>query len=600
METFDNSKDFKYSENVEKVAYSYIRWSTAIQSDGDSLRRQKHLAERWCERNGVTLADDRIMIDAGVSAFKGRNTKDGALSAFLAAAEEGKIARGSYLLIESFDRISRQGPMKTASIVQQLWQAGISIVTVADEPCKIFHPDCDNMDALNIVFIAMRAKEESETKAKRVKSSWEARTQKARTTGESITGNLPAWLSNNPVTKKPDVIDERKAEVVRHIYDLCISGYGLPKIAKTLNDGGVRPFAMDKKNSGRAEYWTVANVAYLLKSKAVFGEYHPPKSEPMLTHFPPIVSKDEFYRAQASMAGRLKFSKGNKGAAYTNLFQGIAKCHYCGEPMHIRNPKPGRALQFRCKAAAVGNCEAKPWNYEVFEKSFLSFVNEIDLEAIISGGSGSRSDEITREIQKLHGERLYTQKAQDAFIEMIQTTPKLAGSLASAMTANQDKLDANREQVAELETERNKLQVNQRTSAEINFVEFPVGIGKEDLYKLRAKTAEQIRTVVEQIALKRDPTSKYGSCFTVYFVGGGLRTVHVDYTNPRKPYAVNNGYGGKDIIPEDAGTAMEMLEYVSTDILQEAKWLIEADPENAKAIMNMVHELVDKLEGWGN
>ncbi|MCP9234260.1 recombinase family protein [Mesorhizobium sp. LMG 17147] len=73
MKTLHFSTEGKYSESV---AYSYIRWSSAVQGDGDSLRRQKHMAEDWCHRNGVRLADE-VMIDAGVSAYRGKNLKRG-------------------------------------------------------------------------------------------------------------------------------------------------------------------------------------------------------------------------------------------------------------------------------------------------------------------------------------------------------------------------------------------------------------------------------------------------------------------------------------------------------------------------------------------
>ncbi|MFZ4778091.1 MAG: recombinase family protein, partial [Terrimicrobiaceae bacterium] len=52
-------------------AYSYLRFSTADQIHGDSLRRQTALARAWCLKTGITLVDNYR--DLGISAFRGKN-----------------------------------------------------------------------------------------------------------------------------------------------------------------------------------------------------------------------------------------------------------------------------------------------------------------------------------------------------------------------------------------------------------------------------------------------------------------------------------------------------------------------------------------------
>ncbi|MER9822201.1 recombinase family protein, partial [Mesorhizobium sp. M0115] len=349
---------------------------------------------------------------------------------------------------------------------------------------------------------------------------------------------------------------------------------------------------------------SVANVAHVLKNPALYGDYHRKDGTIMEGIFPPVITKEEFHRIQAGMAQRRRTGRGRKGQAYSNLFGGIGKCHYCGEPMTIRNPKPGRAIQFYCKGTLVGNCHARPWNYQVFETSFLSFVNEIDLQAIIHGGSGSKIDEITQRLQTLEGERLNTQKAQDAFIEMIKKNPVLAPSFATAMVDNQSKLDAVNEQLKALETERKTIRSDHTAAKEANLVEFPnVGtepgeVTVEQLYELRAKTAEHIRTILERVNLKRDPKSRFGAQFTVWFKGGGIRTVHVDYTNPRKPYAITNDdeAGRPDTIPEDSETALELMGHVIASSADEIHWFIEnGELDTAKEMMEKFQSFTDGI-----
>ena len=87
-------------------AYSYVRFSSAKQADGDSLRRQTAMARDYAERHGLELADLTLR-DLGKSAFRGKNAVEGALGEFIRAVDSGKVEPGSYLLVESLDRLSR-------------------------------------------------------------------------------------------------------------------------------------------------------------------------------------------------------------------------------------------------------------------------------------------------------------------------------------------------------------------------------------------------------------------------------------------------------------------------------------------------------------
>lgn len=365
---------------------------------------------------------------------------------------------------------------------------------------------------------------------------------------------------------------------------MCISGLGLTAIAQSLNEAGVAPLAMHKRKTikNRSNYWTITSVAYILRYKAVYGEYHPKDGDPFIA-FPVIVSKEDFYRAEAARARRLNTSKGRNGKNYTNLFKGIAKCHYCGEPMNIRNNT--KRLQFRCKGVAVKTCKHKPWNYPVFELAFLSVVNEIDTQAIIGGGAKSRAAKITQELQSLQGERLNHMKVEETYLSAIEKTPALEPIYQGRVLANRQKVDAISDQIKALETERNKVQAEGRASAELIPVELPNDI------RVRAKVAEYIRTIVECVTLKRDSSSKVGSSFTVRFAGGGSRLVHVDYTNPRKPYAITNSGDKPDTIPEDAETALEMMKYAIKEIGEEASWLIaNSDRQAAEEVFTLAQK----------
>lgn len=52
------------------TAYSYIRFSTPEQSEGDSLRRQTTRTEALCKKYGWQL-DGRVFRDLGISGYSG-------------------------------------------------------------------------------------------------------------------------------------------------------------------------------------------------------------------------------------------------------------------------------------------------------------------------------------------------------------------------------------------------------------------------------------------------------------------------------------------------------------------------------------------------
>src|SRR5690242_9369427 len=89
------------------IAVSYLRFSTPEQAKGDSLRRQTEASEKWCDRNGLAL--DTTIRDLGVSAHRGKHRSDkAALGRFLEEVKAGRVPRGSYLVIENLDRLSRE------------------------------------------------------------------------------------------------------------------------------------------------------------------------------------------------------------------------------------------------------------------------------------------------------------------------------------------------------------------------------------------------------------------------------------------------------------------------------------------------------------
>jgi Resolvase, N terminal domain len=112
-------------------AYSYVRFSTPEQAKGASYERQIEMAQAYARERGLQLAETTYK-DLGVSAFRHKNAETGALRAFLKAVEDGDIPAGSYLLVESLDRLTREAILEAQSLFGLIISAGITIITLLD------------------------------------------------------------------------------------------------------------------------------------------------------------------------------------------------------------------------------------------------------------------------------------------------------------------------------------------------------------------------------------------------------------------------------------------------------------------------------------
>ncbi|MBN9064138.1 MAG: recombinase family protein, partial [Rhizobiales bacterium] len=245
-------------------AYSYIRMSTEVQLKGDSLRRQTELSRKYAADHDLDFVENFGLEDIGVSAFKGKNLEDGALGAFIRAVEEGKIEKGSYLLVESLDRISRQHPYKAVPVLTALVNCGIVVVTLADRRAYRLGAGTE-MDLIFSVVHLSRAHEESVMKSRRVGAAWE---NKRRNAGSiKLTKQAPKWLRLSSDRRSFELIPDR-VEVVRRIFHESADGIGSYVICRRLNEEGIEPF-------GRSTGWQKSSLDKVLKNRAVLGEFQP-------------------------------------------------------------------------------------------------------------------------------------------------------------------------------------------------------------------------------------------------------------------------------------------------------------------------------------
>ncbi|WNB75700.1 recombinase family protein [Methylomonas koyamae] len=359
------------SEQVKPKAYSYIRFSTPEQAQGDSQRRQKDDAEKYALQHGLDLDDKLTFKDLGVSAYRGKNAETGRLGEFLEAVREGMIERNAILLVESLDRISRQAARKALRILEDIVDEGITVITINDGAVYTAKKlNEEPMSLLMAILIFIRANEESANKAGRLAAAWAAKRDAAQS--KPLTALVPAWLKLDKKTGAFEVIEER-AEIVRRIYRETIEGAGYGLIAKRFNDEGITPFGKPKKGSkGDTHYWHRTYVQKILRNPAVTGEYTPhrmehadgkkvrkPAGERIANYFPAVVDAELYQAVQAMRQARSSKIQTGRGSLQ-NLLTGLIVCPICGSTMTRKSPgatKKGESVFVCAKAKAGAGCK---------------------------------------------------------------------------------------------------------------------------------------------------------------------------------------------------------------------------------------------------
>jgi DNA invertase Pin-like site-specific DNA recombinase len=164
------------------------------------------------------------------------------------------------LLIEAFDRLSRQDAVSAFLLLLQIVRSGIRLVTTKD--CLVFRDGDMTLEKLMLSLVSMStANTESVRKAGISKDNWAEKRRNAA--DEKLTAKCPAWLVLNEDRKSFTVLEAR-AEIVRRIFGESASGFGHFLLSKRLNHAGIRPF-------GKSTAWATSSVKRILSNRAVIG-----------------------------------------------------------------------------------------------------------------------------------------------------------------------------------------------------------------------------------------------------------------------------------------------------------------------------------------
>ncbi|MCJ1903192.1 recombinase family protein [Paracoccus versutus] len=487
-------------------AYSYVRWSSDAQTAGDSLRRQQEASAKYAMEHGLELVTDFDLTDAGISAFKGLNAKEGALKTFLDAVNSGKVEDGSYLLVEALDRLSRQDVWTAFSQLSAIVNAGINVVTVSDGRIYSKESAANNFaDLIIAISVMIRANDESLRKSQRVGAAWKNKRENAAR--EKLTVMCPNWMELSP-DRTRFILHDDHVQTIKRIFDDCIGGKGVRIITAALNREKVPTY-------GRSSNWAESTIKKILSSRAVLGEYQPhrkvdgkriPDGEPVKDYYPRIIDEETFNLAQAAIRSRQQGAAGRKGKNMSNLFSGLAKCGYCGGTMRYLDkgplPKGGKYLVCMNSQNGMG-CVNKTWSYPKFERVFLTFVRELDLRSLVGGVKAADEAKQLSDGIRARQEAITSNKEKiDNYFAQLEANPALSEMMlerANVLAQENQTLEA---QIKERQT---KLQALEASGLEVSDGElakiieiFQSGQGN------RFVLADRIRSLVERIDVKPD------------------------------------------------------------------------------------------------
>lgn len=329
----------------------YIRWSTEDQGNGTTLQVQQEACFAYCDRQGWSVSSDFVFVDDG---YSGGNLHRPGLERLRSLVQSGSV---DTVVVYRMDRLSRDLADATG-LVGKEWR-GRAVVRSATEDVI---PEQDE-GWLNYSFRAAFADYERRVIRQRTYAGKVRRSQE----GYKVAGGAPYGYRR---TEKPGVFeeDEERAEVVRQIFAKCaVENFGLPALARWLNEMGYRP--------ARAAKWTVGTVRPILvnpvyKGRVVFGRQKFLKTsaadpgpwrrlqtprvdvEAAPGTLPALVSEELWDLAQEALSRRRAWMEQTSGRSLGSqrLLTGIIYCKCGGRLM----PKTGGARRsgqdsYRCR-----------------------------------------------------------------------------------------------------------------------------------------------------------------------------------------------------------------------------------------------------------
>src|SRR5574344_2164368 len=207
--------------NNEKITALYCRLSRddELQGDSNSIIHQKEMLKKYADDN--SFKNTEFFVDDG---YSGTNFNRPDWQKLMEMVNQDKVAT---IIVKDMSRLGRDY-LKVGYYTEILFPENeIRFIAINSGVDSANQEDSDFTPFLNIIN-EWYAKDTS----KKIRAVFKAKGE----SGKPLCTNPPYGYLKDPDDKHHWIVDEVAAKVVKHIFQLCIEGYGPTQIAHKLKD----------------------------------------------------------------------------------------------------------------------------------------------------------------------------------------------------------------------------------------------------------------------------------------------------------------------------------------------------------------------------
>lgn len=432
---------------MKKIAACYIRVSTDDQTELSPSSQLEALKE-YAEAHDYIIPEEYIFKDEGIS---GKTTKKRPDFNRMIGVAKTKPKPFEAVLLWKFSRFARN---RTDAIVYKNLlrnELGIDVISISESLSE----DRGTALILESMFEAMD-EYYSINLSTEVKRSMKLKAEKGQPLSVAPFGYR--------MVDKHLVVDPEKAKIIRYIFNAYENGEGIRKIAKALDDSGIKTnrgsipdhrfvsYILDNPvYCGYTRWCSSGHANYSRKGEIDMTDVIIAKG----TH-EAIITEEQFNRVQNKCKERKqryrKYQRSEETCDW--LFKGLIKCDSCGSTL-VRLSKKDQSLQ--CNAYNRGTCHIS--HYLTIPKA---------INAILSGLENAVKTLNFAVISDTKNEKLKKEKL-DMLIRAVKTEKSKLIKAREAYECGVDTLEEFRdnkkrisENVSELEAELNKAKEDQK------------------------------------------------------------------------------------------------------------------------------------------
>ncbi len=378
--------------NNNKITALYCRLSvddTDKQSDeeSNSIKNQKQILQDYCKKNGYH--NTRFFVDDGVS---GTTFDRPGFKEMEALAEDGKIGT---IIVKDLSRFGRE-QTEMGRLTQIVYPSlGITFIAIQE------HVNTSTGEGVEIMpFHTIFNEWYAAQTSKKIRQVWKTKSEH----NMRVSHRIPFGYVRDKDDKEKWLIDEEAAKVVRHIFELYLSGMGIERIARRLQEEKVLTPNSYYASIGRGYSvylpdnpyeWKDTSVANILDNRKYTGcmvnnvystvsyKVHkrtitPEEDRQIIPDLhEAIISEEDWLRVHELRQNKRRTLKSGK----TSMFSGLLYCHECGSKLHFCTSKTFGPRQdfYRCAKykSGRGACSIHFIRNIVLERIVLAAISDL-------------------------------------------------------------------------------------------------------------------------------------------------------------------------------------------------------------------------------